>query len=263
MRPARSFHCALVAGLGFLIASGAYLRAQTAPASAKAPATNAPSAKAPAAVTTKTAPAKTPPPAPLPPGLQNTLSRYGNIVQPGDQVTYPLKLHLPFPNEGEVRLPKQDDLAKRQKLEALARLSDDDIRKQLAAWPAYNKMSLRDQALMLQRIQDFRDYHTRVAVQKAHDMGLLTLNAQQMTKFESEYWNKRLKMDQDLARQFQPIYVAREQKMEDELFREFSADASIPAPPKPNPPGKKSPQAMAKPVAAATNPPSPVAQAQH
>ncbi len=28
-------------------------------------------------------------------------------------------------------------------------------------------MSLRDQASMLQRIQDFRDYHARIALQKA------------------------------------------------------------------------------------------------
>jgi hypothetical protein len=229
----------------------------TAPPPAKAPATNAASAKPPVV------------PA-LPLATQNTLSRYGNILTPGDEVTHPLKLKLPSPSESEVRVPKPDDLVKRQKLEELAKLSDDDIRKQLAQWPAYGKMSLRDQGSMLQRIQDFRDYHARVAQQKAHDMGLLTLTPDQMAKFEKEYWDKRLKLDQDLTRQFQPIYQAREQKMNDELFREFSSAAPAPAPqpPKPAPPATKPPQPPVKPVASTTgtgmtNAAPPIAQNQH
>ena len=197
--------------------------------------------------------------------MQNTLGRYGNILTPSDQVPYPLKLKLPFPSEAEVRLPKPDDLVRRQKLEELAKLSDDDIRKQLAAWPVYSKMSLRDQGSMLQRIQDFRDYHAHVAIQKAHDMGLLTLTPDQVAKFEKEYWDKRLKLDEDLVKQFQPIYQAHLQKMDDELFREFSS--TMPGPPaaKPAPPGNKPPQTPAKPVAGpvATNVAPPVAQAQH
>ncbi len=215
---ARWRRVAFSAALAFFLSCGWIVRAQTAPANAapaRPPATNA---------------------APLlPPALQNTLGRYGNILAPGDQLAYPLKLKLPFPNEDEVRVPKPDDLVKRQKLEELAKLSDDDIRKQLAQWPAFGKMSLRDQAAMLQRIQDFRDYHARVAQQRAHDMGLLTLTPDQKAKFENEYWNARLKLDEDLARQFQPIYQAREQKMYDDLFREFSSSAPAPAPPSPKP----------------------------
>ena len=218
--------CAFTAGLGFVMSCGAIWAAS--PASS----TNAPSATPPARVATARPPAINAPPV-LPPGLQNTLGRYGNIVTPGDQVAYPLRLRLPLPNESEVHIPKPDDLAKRAKLEALANLSDDDIRKQLAAWPAYNKMSLHDQAMMLQRIQDFRDYHARVAMQKAHDMGLLTLTPAQQVKFEKEYWDQRLKLDQDLAKQFQPIYTAREQVMDGQLFREFSSSMSMPPAPKP------------------------------
>jgi len=199
--------------------------------------------------------------------MQNTLGRYGNIVTPGDQAAYPLRLHLPYPNEGEVRIPKPDDLTKRAKLEALANLSDDEIRKQLAAWPAYTKMSLRDQGAMLGRIQEFRDYHAKIAMQKARDMGLVTLTPQQQAKFEKDYWDLRLKLDQDLIKQFQPIYQAREQTMNDQLFREFSSAMPAPAPksPAPKPPQSQPP---AKPLAttnapAKTNAAPMVSQAPH
>lgn len=283
---------ALAVGLGFLIGCGAVVHAQTlmqatsasakAPATntpaaksspsvttAKAPATNAPAAKSSSSVTTAKPPATNAAPA-LPPAMQNTLDRYGNILAPGDQVPYPLKLKLPIPSEAEVYVPKSDDLVKREKIEELAKLSDDDIRKALAEWPAYGKMSLRDQASMLQRIQDFRDYHSRVAQQKAHDMGLLTLSPDQKAKFEKEYWDQRLKLDEDLTRQFEPIYQAREQKMNDALFREFSSAAPSPAPPPPKPtppPAPKPPQPPAKPVASTVGPSvtnaAPMAQTRH
>jgi hypothetical protein len=222
------------------------------------PSTNAPPAKPSAppahAVATAKMPATNAPPV-LPPGMQNTLGRYGNIVTPGDQAAYPLRLRLPSPNESEVHIPKPDDLTKRAKLEALANLSDDEIRKQLEAWPAYTKMSLRDQAMMLVRIQDFRDYHAKFAMQKAHEMGLSTLTPAQQAKFEKEYWDQRLKLDQDLAKQFQPIYQAREQTMNDQLFREFSSamPAPAPAPPKPAPKPTKPAQPLALSAAATTN----------
>ena len=210
------------------------------------------------------APAAKPPakPAPLPPSLQTTLGQYGNIVAPGDQMPYALKLRLPNPTEGEVRVPKPEDLLKREKLEALAELTDDQIRKQLAAWPVFSKMSLRDQAAMLQRIQDFRDYHYHVAIQTARARGLLTLTPPQLAKFEREYWSKRLKLDEALAKQFQPIYAAQEQVMNDELFTEFSS-----AMPAPKPPAKPAAKPLAKTsVPASTNAnataPPPIVQAQ-
>ena len=262
---------ALLAGLGFAVSCGTTLCAQAVVASpsVKATATNSPSAKPPAPnVATAKPPAPNAPPA-IPPAMQNTLGRYGNILTPSDEVSYPLKLKLPSPSEAEVRVPKQDDIVRREKLEELAKLSDDDIRKQLSQWPAYSKMSLRDQGNMLQRIQDFRDYHARIADQKAHEMGLLTLTPDQKAKFEKDYWDKRLKLDEDLVKQFQPIYQAREQKMNDELFREFSMSAPGPAPqpPKPAPPpANKPPQPPVKPVASTasvTNSAPPVAQATH
>jgi hypothetical protein len=169
-------------------------------------------------------PAKTPatnaaPVAPTPP---DTMGRYGNIVVPSDQVDHPLKLKMPFPDVGEIKIPDQDELAMRDKLESLAKLSDAEIRTQLAKWPPFLSMSLRDEGLMLQHIQDFRDYRMKVAMQKAHDMGLLTLTPEEKARFEKDYWDKRLQMDRDLARQFDPVFKAREEKLRDELFREFS-----------------------------------------
>jgi len=120
-----------------------------------------------------------------------------------------------------VNVPSPDELSMREKLEQLAKLSDDEIHLQLQQWPEFGKMSLRDQGLMLMRIQDFRDFRAKTASQKAHDLGL-TLTADQKVLFEKEYWDKRLRMDRDLVKQLGPIFNARQQKMEDELVREFS-----------------------------------------
>ena len=192
------------------------MQEQAPPAPAKTPATNA---------------------APVVPSLPpDTLGRYGKILMPSDEMEHPLKLKMPFPGVGEVKVPNQDELNMRDKLEQLAKLSDSHIRLQLEQWPAYGKMSLRDEGTMLQRIQDFRDFRNKVAMQKAHDLGLLsTLTPDQKVRFEKDYWDKRLQMDRDLAKQFQPIYRARDQKMQDELFREFSSISSGPAAPAPKP----------------------------
>jgi hypothetical protein len=195
------------------------------------------------------APAKTPatnaaPVIPLPP--PDTLGRYGKILTPSDEISHPLKLKMPFPGVGEVKVPNPDELNMRDKLEQLAKLSDSDIRLQLAQWPAYGRMNLRDEGGMLQRIQDFRDYRTKVALQKAHDMGLLTLTPDQKVRFEKDYWDKRLQMDHDLAKQFVPIFRAREQKLQDELFREFSAVSVGPVAQAPKPPQTPPPVAPIK-----------------
>ena len=74
---------------------------------------------------------------------------------------------------GEVKVPTPDELSMREKLEQLAKLSDDEIHVQLEQWPAFSKMSLRDQGTTAAAcIQDFRDYRARVAVQTARDLGL-------------------------------------------------------------------------------------------
>jgi hypothetical protein len=175
------------------------------------------------AATAPVAPAKAPatnaaPVAPAP----DTLGRYGKILVPSDQMEHPLKLKMPFPDVGEIKVPNEDELNMREKLESLAKLSDSDIRRDLAQWPPFVSMNLRDEGIMLQRIQDYRDYHARVALQKANDMGLLSLTPEQKVRFEKEYWSKRPKMERDLARQFEPIFKAREQKLQDELLLEFS-----------------------------------------
>ena len=193
------------------------------------------------------------------------LGRYGKILTPSDQPAHPLKLRLPFPDAGQVKIPSQDELVMRDKLEQLAMLSDDDIRKQLERWPAYAKMNLRDQGQMLQRIQDFRDFRTNTARMKAHDMGLLTLTPDQFAHFEKEYWDKRLQMDNDLAKQFTPIYKASEQKLQDDLYREYSVLNPVPlvqaprpgAPPAPGAPGKPAPSPVNKPVAVKPVAPAP------
>ena len=231
-----------VVGLDAMTCFSAALRAQApmqeqAPMQVQAPASTPP-VKIPA---TNGAPVVT-----VPAPQSDALGKYGKILVPGDEAAHPLKLKLPFPGAGEVKVPTPDELGMRQKLEELAKVSDEEIHAQLEQWPAYSKMSLRDQGLMLQRIQDFRDYRTRTALLKAHDMGLLTLTPDQKAKFEKEYWDKRLKMDQDLVKQFGPAFKARQQKMEDELFREFSTGMGPIAqgPKPPLPPAPMSPAAI-------------------
>ena len=195
--------------------------------------------------------ATTPPPAPsasaptaikggptVPPLPSDDFVRYGKILSPNDQTGYPFKLTMPSPGFGELKVPNSGELAMREKLEKLANLSDAEIRTQLNQWPAYSKMSLGDQGAMLTRIQQFRDHRGKMAQTKAHQLGLLTLNPQQQAKFEQEYWDKRLQTDHQLAQQFQAAVKAADQKLDEELFREFSkpgALAQAPKPPAPSP----------------------------
>jgi len=221
-----------VVGLGALGSFAVSLCAQT-----PAPPKPAPSGPAPATVktaaTTNAAPATAPSP--------ETLDRYGKILTPSDGTEHPLKLKLPLVGAGEVKVPTPDELSMREKLEQLATLSDDEIHAQLEQWPAFSKMSLRDQGMLLMRIQDFRDYRSRTAAQKAHDMGL-TLTADQKIQFEKVYWDKRLKMDRDLVKQLGPIFTAREQKMDAELLRQFTPSTGpIALGPKPPVPAPSSP----------------------
>ncbi len=202
---------------------------------------------APAAVAPMSA--STPPPAGKPGAPvvpEDYYARYGKIISAGNEPSHPLKLSMPFPDVGQVKVPTAEELAMRDKLERLATMSDDDIRDDLSKWPAFNKMSLADEGAMLMRIQMFKDHRAKVAQERAHALGLLTLKPEQLQQFETEYWNKRLEMDRDLTKQFDPIYKAREAKMEEELFREFSAPGGpVPPPPAPKPaPAPAAPQPM-------------------
>jgi hypothetical protein len=261
-----------------LLASGASSRlsAQSMMMSEAATTNTAPSSPSKPAATAKTAPAaptvavNSPGKGPLtnaaPTLPPDTLSRYGKILAPSDEVSHPLKLRLPFPGVGEVKIPSNDELTMREKLEQLAALSDADIRTQLDKWPPYSKMNLRDQGAMLGRIQDFRDFRSNTAKTKAHEMGLLTLLPDQQARFEKEYWDARLKMDRDLARQFQPIYQAQEQQLKDKLFREYSSISSGPMVqvPAPVPPKAPAPASVAANKPAPTPVPAqPIAQAPH
>jgi hypothetical protein len=198
------------------------LRAQAAP-------TNAPAATPPAPA----APAKpgTPPPPGVPP--DDYYVRYGKILKPNDQVGYPFKLNMPIPGMGEVKVPSKEELEMRDKIEQLALLSDDEIRQQLIQWPAFSKMSLTDDAAMLARIQTFRDYRKKMAQDEWHRLGL-TLNPDQQARFEKDYWNRKLQMDRQLAQQLDGAYKAAQQKLNEDLYREFSTPGPLAkAPPKP------------------------------
>ncbi len=234
----------------------------TAPTNA---APNAPKSPAPASATAaNNKPAQ--PPAVPPPPVPDTFNRYGKIWAPSDDVAHPIKLNVNFPGVGDLKIPSQDELSVRDKLEQLATMSDDDIRTQLALWPPYAKMKLADEGQLLIRIQQFKEQRTKIAMDRARDLGLFnSLTPDQKAKFEKEYWDKRLQMDHELAKQFEPIVKAREQKLRDELFKEFSTVGTAvpppPAPPKPAvPPAPAQPLAQGKP-GATTNAPSATAPA--
>jgi hypothetical protein len=74
-------------------------------------------------------------------------------------------------------------------------------------------------------------------------------------------------MDRDLAKQFQPALRAREQKLEEELFREFSSANPSPMAQAPKPPQMPAPVPPNKAVDSASGPgpaiSQPVAQAPH
>jgi hypothetical protein len=182
-----------------------------------------------AAPATNAAPAAVAPPPDLP---ADDITRYGKILKPADHLPYPFKLSMPFPGFGEVKVPTQDELDMRMKLEQLATLSDAQIRAQLAKWPAFATMSLSDEGTMLTRIEQFREYRTKLALMKAQQLGLLTLNTNQQARFEKEYWAQQLQADRDLAKQLEPIVKARQQKLDEKLFRDFSSPQALAQTPK-------------------------------
>jgi hypothetical protein len=207
---------------------------------------------APAVATPPPAPANAtnkgvPPPATLTAApVPDTYGLYGNILAPSDDVAHPIRLNMPFPGIGELKIPNQNELKEREILEQLADLSDADIRTKLSEWPPYSKMKLSDEGQMLIRIEQFREERAKIARDRAHDLGL-TLTPDQQARFEKDYWTLRLAMDQQLAKQFSGAYAAQSQKMKETLFREFSTPGTtIPTTKPPAPP----PVAQAKPAAA-------------
>ena len=191
---------------------------------------------------TSAAPAQAPAPAAVTPNLKpppyppDDFIRYGSILAPNTDAGYPFKLTMPGPGFGEMKVPNQGEFAMRQKLENLAKLSDAQIWDQLRQWPAFSKMSLADDGAMLARIQNFRDYRYKMAQDEWHRLGL-TLNPEQQARFEKDYWNRKLQMDRQLAQQLEGPYKAAQQKLNEDLYREFSMPGPLakapPAPPKP------------------------------
>lgn len=181
---------------------------------------------------------------PIPPSYYD---RYGHIVSASDDPTHPVKLNLPGPGVGELRLPTKDELDLREKLERLSGLTDAEIRAELEKWPPYQKMNLYDQGSMLQKIQQFRDYRSRVALDKSKQLGLtLDPNSEQMRRFTNEFWAKKLAMDRQFIQQFTSAYNQQDEQLKETLFREYSTPSPLP------PPSKK---------ATAAPPPKPSAQA--
>jgi hypothetical protein len=197
-----------------------------------------PTAPAPPPVKKVAAAPTAPPPPPVPPA--DYQAPYGKILEMNNQPPYPFKLNLPSPGFGEVQVPNNEDLDKRGKLDLLTTLSDSEIRAQLEKWPAYSKMSLGDQGAFLMRIQQFRDFRQKVAQIKARQLGLLTLNPQQQARFQKEYWQLELQTDRQLVQQLTPLVKAADQKMNEQLFRDFSSPGALaqtpPAAPKPSAP---------------------------
>ena len=212
----------------------------------------------PTASGTTTSAAKTPTAQPPPPD-----NRYGKILSPTDDAAHPVKLNIQFPGVGEMKIPSQEELNERVKLEQLATLSDDDIRAQLALWPPFAKMKLGDEGQMLMRIQQFKDQRTRIAMDKARELGVLnSMTPDQKIRFEKEYWNKRLQMDRALAKQFEPVFKAQEEKLQQDLFHEFAppgATMLVPGEAKP----VAVPVTQAKPNPPSGGTPPPVATAPH
>ncbi|MCE0522074.1 MAG: hypothetical protein LV480_04110 [Methylacidiphilales bacterium] len=175
------------------------------------------------------------------PPVPDTFNRYGRIWAPSDDVEHPLKPSAHFPAIGEIRIPSQDELNDRDKLEQLAMLSDAEIRAQLEQWPPYSKMKLGDQGLMLSHIQQFKDQRTKVAMDKAHELGILdSMTPDQKARFEKAYWDKRREIDHDEVKQIEPILKIWEQKLNEDLFRQFSSEtmgpvAQVPKPAAPAP----------------------------
>jgi hypothetical protein len=186
-------------------------------------------------------------PTPPSPAKPDTFNKYGKIWAPSDDVDHPLKLNGHFPGVAEIRIPSQDELNDRDKLEQLSMLSDTEIRAQLEQWAPYSKMKLGDQGQLLMRIQQFKEQRTKIAMDKAHALGIYdSLTPGQREHFEQAYWDKRRQMDHDEVKQMEPIVKTWNQKLDEDLFRKFSSASAGPIVPAPV---SQPPQAPSAPVA--------------
>jgi hypothetical protein len=168
----------------------------------------------------------------VPPPPNDYFKTYGHIMATTTEPDHPIRFMAPSTDVGQVKIPTDEEIMMRQKLEVLASMSDADIRAELEKWPAYGKMSLSDEGLFLARIQLFKDQRAHLAEASAKQNGLI-LNPAQQAKYEQDYWTKRLAMDANLTKQIGPIVRAAEQKMQEDLFREFSTAPPPPLPRKP------------------------------
>ena len=170
----------------------------------------------------------------VPPPPNDYFKEYGHIIATTTEAAHPLKLTPPSTEVGEIRVPTDEEMSMRVKLEVLASLSDADIRARLEQWPAYGKMTLSDEGQFLARIQMFKDQRSKLALASARQNGL-TLTPEQQVKYEKDYWDQRLALDASLVKQLGPVVRAGEQKMQENLFREFSTATPPPGKPAPKP----------------------------
>jgi len=124
-------------------------------------------------------------------------------------------------------IPNRHEVEAREKLQELAKLSDEQLTAELHKWPRYQKMTFGERAKFLQRIQDIRDHRKNMAVNRARELNL-NLNPEQQAAFEKSYWDKKIVAEKQLSAETEPRRKELDEQMNQQLLKEFGS-AQTPA----------------------------------
>ncbi len=173
--------------------------------------------------------APTSPPSPSPAPSPQATPTYSGLVSGGDSA-HPVKLNIPYIWVGDLHLPSQEEMKARFQLEALAALTDEEVRDRLLKWDKFNQMGLGDQGRMFSKVQDFRDKFNKLAQDEANHLGLTTLPPADALEFKKDFLEKRWKADESLVNEFQAKFEVSQKQLDEELLKKFKPLVPTPTP---------------------------------
>jgi hypothetical protein len=128
----------------------------------------------------------------------------------------------------KMRAPNEDTLRLRDRLNALAQLSDAELQKELEQWTPYRQMGIGEKGQLLTRIQHMREVRVQLAQRKAAQLGL-KLSDEQFKEFTEAFWQAKLEMERKLWEEMEPRRNQLQQELEATLKARFGS-AAVPAP---------------------------------
>ena len=110
--------------------------------------------------------------------------------------------------------------AVRERLVELLQLPKDKLWAELVKWPAFQQMSLQEQAAFLQRLAEMHQRLRTQALKKAADMGL-KLSPEEEDAFVASYLKERLEVERQMWQETQPKRRKLEEQLTTDLRQQY------------------------------------------